>query len=194
MHVNKKGSSGDPFITGEQSLRFLNLAAPAKVTATAAAGKNTVTWSASSGATKYQLNYRINGGAWQVASNKLTGTGYTHSGVTAGAKYEYAVRAGNASGWSGWTFAKAVTGLAGTPAAPAKVTATPVAGKVTVTWSASSGAAKYQLRRQPYGGSWEILGNLTTTSYTDTTAAAKTKYRYAVYAGNASGWSAYTRI
>ncbi|HYO08098.1 MAG TPA: fibronectin type III domain-containing protein [Tepidisphaeraceae bacterium] len=59
--------------------------------------------------------------------------------------------------------------------------------QVNLTWGAAAGATGYRVQRQTPGEwYWETLGTPTGTSFTDTTAAQSTTYRYRVMATNGS--------
>ena len=69
------------------------------------------------------------------------------------------------------------------PPTPATLTATAGAGQVALSWAASAGAAGYQIKRaQTSGGPYTVIGSATGTSFTDSTAANGTTYRYVVSA------------
>jgi len=80
----------------------------ATVTTTAAAGKNTVTWTASANASQYVLARRSNSGSgwsgWTTISSTMTARTYTDTNVVAGTYYQYGVRGRNATAYGGWTF------------------------------------------------------------------------------------------
>ena len=151
------------------------VAAPTGVKATSDSGKITVTWTAVSGATKYKVR-RHDGTGWSDLKVVST-TSYTDTAVTVGTTYKYAVYA-YANKWSG---ASAIVSAAPKAAAPANVKATAGSEKITVTWSAVSGATKYKVRRHD-GTGWSDLKVVSTTSYTDTAVTVGTTYKYAVYA------------
>lgn len=82
------------------------------VTATAGAGQVTVSWTAVSGATSYQLYRTANSGseAATPSVSGVTGTTFTDTGLNPGTTYYYRVVAVNGSGASGFsTEAKATT-------------------------------------------------------------------------------------
>ncbi len=81
------------------------------------------------------------------------------------------------------------------PPAPAGLTAQPGNGKVSLSWSASSGAASYNVYRGRSAGGESptpLATNITATSYVDSavTNGAKYPYFYKVAAVNAAGTSA----
>ena len=169
-------------------------------TLTAQAGADAVelSWAAVAGAARYELWTWWNGGAgWQrLDVGSLTGTSYTHSGLSAGTTYYYAIRAVDASDLtSAWSeYASAIVSA---PTAPAlKAEAGP--GQVTLTWNAVAGAVRYEL----WGWwdeetGWQRIddGSLTGTTHTHSGLVAGTTYYYAIRAVDAndaaSGWSEY---
>lgn len=78
------------------------------------------------------------------------------------------------------------------PAAPAGVTAVAGDGKVALSWTPSSGASSYTVKRATVnGGPYTALpANVTAASYTDSTVMNGTTYYYVVTASNAAGTSA----
>lgn len=174
-------------------------AAPASITATAGSGSIAVTWAESSGAAYYTLERKAGSGTWSAIAQNYTGRSYTDSSVTAGTEYQYRVTA-HKNGTSGVLSSSAttsgtVTAQADTPSgnvtldAPASVTATAGSGQISVTWGAVSGASRYQLERSAdNGATWTtLLLYQTANSYTDTTVASGTSYKYRVTAFSSSG-------
>jgi hypothetical protein len=77
------------------------------------------------------------------------------------------------------------------PAAPTGLAATAGNMQVALTWSASSGATSYNVKRgTANGGPYPTVVPATTTSYTDTTVTNGTTYYYVVSAVNSGGESA----
>jgi hypothetical protein len=77
------------------------------------------------------------------------------------------------------------------PAAPTGLAATAGNLQVSLTWSASSGATSYNVKRSTtHGGPYTTVNSPTGTSYTDVGLTDGTKYYYVVSAVNAGGESA----
>jgi fibronectin type 3 domain-containing protein len=71
------------------------------------------------------------------------------------------------------------------------LTATPGSNQVTLSWSASTGATSYNVKRATVSGEpYTTIASPTTASYTDTTPANGTTYYYVVSAVNGGGESA----
>jgi endoglucanase len=168
---------------------------PAAPTALTAAGGNLVvnlgwTQSASPGITGNNV-YRSttgSGGPYSVLARLAATNSYSDTAVSAGDTYFYSVTATNGDGESALS---AYSGAAPTPSAPSGLTATPGNNQAALIWSASTGAASYNVKRATTsGGPYTTIANPTGTSYTDTTAVNGTTYYYVVSAVNGSGESA----
>ena len=80
---------------------------------------------------------------------------------------------------------------ASAPRAPVGLTATAGDTQASLTWTASSGATSYHIKRSTTtGGPYTVVSNPTATNYTDTGLTDGTKYYYAVSAVNSAGESA----
>lgn len=80
-------------------------------------------------------------------------------------------------------------GGTGVPAAPTGLAVTgTTSSSVSLSWSADSGAASYNV----YRGSTRVGSGVTSTSYTDSGLAASTTYSYTVTGVNSSGESAHS--
>src|SRR4029453_3870617 len=121
-----------------------------------------------------------------------TGTTFTNTGLTNGTTYFYVVSAVNASGESGNSNQVSATPQGVAPAAPTGLTAAPGNAQVSLSWTASSGATGYNVKRATVSGGPYTTVNPTpiaATSYTDTPLTNGTTYYYVVTAVNASGES-----
>lgn len=77
------------------------------------------------------------------------------------------------------------------PATPTGLTASAANAQVNLTWSASTGATAYYVKRSTTtGGPYAQIATPTTTSYADNTVSNGTKYYYVVSAYNTYGQSA----
>jgi hypothetical protein len=91
-------------------------AAPTGVSATAGNGQVTLSWTAVSGATSYNLYFSTSTGVTKTTGTKITGAAspYTHTGLTNGTTYYYVVTAVSAGGESAES-----AQVSATPQAPA---------------------------------------------------------------------------
>jgi hypothetical protein len=155
---------------------------PANLTATAGNAQVVLSWTAGTGATSYNVKRATTSGGPYVQLAAPTTAGYTDSAVTNGTMYYYVVSALDAGGESANSAQVAVTpGVA--PAAPSNLTGTPGNAQTSLSWSASSGATSYNVKRgTTSGGAYTQLASVTTTTYTDTSVTNGTTYYYVVSA------------
>ena len=149
-------------------------------TLTAVGGESAVqlSWTTVSGAVRYELwTWTSAGGFQQLDDGALTGTTYSHAGLTAGTTYYYWVRAVNGSGeMSAWSERTSAT----VAAAPSIVVPTPTstptstvsslskpvltaeAGEsaVQLTWTAVTGAERYVLMAWTSADGWQQIGGI----------------------------------
>ena len=183
--------------SAQQSSTTSTLSTP---TLSAQAGENGVnlSWTSVQGATRYQLWAWNSVDDWQeIGGDSLTGTTFTHTDATADTTTHYTVRALNAesetSAWSDYASA---------PASPSTPTLTAQATEngTELSWTAATGATRYELWAWESVNSWQQIGgnNLTDTTYTHEGAAAGATYYYTVRAVNAAGetsaWSQYASL
>lgn len=155
------------------------------VTNVASSGKPKLTWTAVSGADKYEIYRSTSKGGTYTKITTVTGTSYTNTSAVAGKTYYYKVKAidtDNASANSNLSAAVSltcdlakVTGL--------KVTNVVSSGKPKLTWKAVKSAGKYEIyRATKKSGTYKKLKTTTKTSYTDSSAVAEKTYYYKVKA------------
>ena len=166
--------------------------------AVAGAGQVTLTWEAVDDADGYKLI------VWDWATSKwvgiggeLSGTSYTHRGLTVGTTYIYYIRAEAASGarsaWSESASATVTEAQGPTPTVTAlsglTLAAEPGAGQITLRWGMVANADSYRLIFWERAlTDWrEIGGVLTGTSYIHSGLTAGTTYFYRISSVDASG-------
>jgi fibronectin type 3 domain-containing protein len=168
-------------------------AAPTGVVATAGNAQVVLNWSATTSATGYVVKRgTVSGGPYtQIATPSATS--YTDAGRTNGTKYFYVVDASNSAGVSANSAEVNATPVApvSAPAAPTGVVATAGNAQVVLSWSASTGATGYVVKRGTVsGGPYTQVGTPVAISFTDTGLTNGTKYFYVVEASNGAGTSA----
>jgi hypothetical protein len=151
-----------------------------------------LSWTGSTGGTSYNV-YRgtTSGGegATPVASGIAT-TVYTDNSVINGTTYYYKVAAVNSVGTSGLSQEASATPALGLPAPPTGLTAVAGDAQVALSWTASTGAASYHVKRSTSStGPFTQVAAPTGTTYTDTGLNDGTVYYYVVTAVNMAGES-----
>src|SRR5207253_2663950 len=170
---------------------------PTNLTAAPGNGQVTLSWSATSEERPVGL-YRSTTSAGEASTpvvNCISSTSYTDPGLTNGLTYSCSVVAVDSSGTSGPAMLASVTPTAPPPALPStptNLTAAPGNGQVTLSWSAATGAASYNLYRSTTSGgegSTPVVTGIASTSYTNTGLTNGITYYFRVAAVNASGTS-----
>lgn len=125
-------------------------AKPAGIVASGGDGQVTVTWSAVTGATSYNIYYGTAAGVTTATGTKVATVTSPQvvSGLTNGTPYFFVVTAVNAGGESAVSSEKTATPAAAPqpPGSPTGRTVTSTAaGKMTVSWNAVAGATSYNV-------------------------------------------------
>lgn len=156
----------------------------------------TLSWTASSGATSYNVYRSTTSGSETLVQSGVGGTtfedngqGGQGSGLSFGQTYYYKVTAVNSSNQESTKSSEASAMTKAAP--PANITATAGDSQVVVTWTASPSATSYRVYRDTLGGpggatSFPVSGG-STTSYTDSGLVNGTPYYYQVSVINPSG-------
>jgi fibronectin type 3 domain-containing protein len=168
-------------------------AAPSGLQATAGNAKVSLTWTASTGATGYDVKRAtVSGGPYTQIATASTNS-YTDTGLTNGTAYDYVVSAFNSAGQSANSAQASATPTApaAPPAAPTGLNATAGNAQVSLTWSASSSATSYHVKRSTTsGGPYTQVSAPTSANFTDTGLTNGVAYFYVVSALNSAGESA----
>jgi fibronectin type 3 domain-containing protein len=164
---------------------------PTGLTAAAGNAQVLLSWNASTGATSYNVKRgTVSGGPYTVVGTPSTPS-FTDTGVSNGTTYFYVVSAVNANGESANSGEVTATPHGSPPATPTGLSAAAGNAQVSLSWSASTGATSYNVKRSTVtGGPYTVVGTPTSPSFTDTSVSNGTTYFYVVSAVNANGESA----
>lgn len=164
-------------------------AAAVTTPATNSSGAWTVSWAAVATATSYQLEERVNAGAWALA---YTGTAVNWGTSARGTgSHGYRGRACNASGCG--AYSAIVTTVVTRPPGAAPALSLPASngnGSFSVSWAAVATSTRYELEEQ-VGSAWTQQQNTSALSKAFT-GRATGSYRFRVRACNAGGCGAYS--
>jgi fibronectin type 3 domain-containing protein len=180
--------------TGPQSAETSTITVaspPANVSAKGGRGQVTISWQASTGASSYDIYRALSSGAEGTTPymTGVSGVSFVDNAVGAGTTYYYEVSAVDAAGQGS---VSSETSALTQAAPPTNLQASGQAGKVTLTWAASTGAATYNLYRAIKSGGegkTPLVTGLTSASYTDMAVAPGKVYYYEVSAVNTAGES-----
>jgi fibronectin type 3 domain-containing protein len=166
--------------------------APTGLSATGGNGVVSLTWTQSTGTNVTGNNvYRStsgSGGPYNLLANVAPATSYPDTAVSSGTTYFYSVTAVNGGGESALS---AYAGATTIPAAPTGLTATAGNKQVTLSWTASTGASSYNVKRSTVNnGPYTVIATgVSSLTYTNTGLTNGTTYYYVVSAVNGSGES-----
>jgi Glycoside hydrolase family 44 len=173
-------------------------AAPSGLQATAGNAQVTLTWMAVTSATSYHLKRATATGGPYTQVSAPTSATFSDTGLTNGTSYFYVVSALNSAGESPNSAEASAKPAApaqqpppAAPATPTNLHATAGNAQVALTWSASTGATSYHLKRASItGGPYTQISAPAANNFTDTSLTNGTTYFYVVSALNANGESA----
>ena len=161
--------------------------APTGLKATAGNATVGLSWTASSGATSYNV-YRgttSNGESTTPIASGLTSPAYTDNSAANGTKYYYYVTAINSVGPSGPSNEVSAEPLSSLLTAPTLQMPTAGNGDIPLNWSAVNGATSYNVYRGTTPGSegtTPLATGVTGTTYTDSTVTNGVQYYFVVAA------------
>ena len=155
---------------------------------TSSNGKAVLSWNAVKGADKYQIERAPDGVNFvKINTGTVKGTTYTDNSAKVDSVYYYRVRAiGTNGSYSKYSDMKRCTIKCAVPSVTAGNNAS--TGKITLKWSAVSGAAKYEVYRAgTKNGTYSLMYTTTSKSYTNTSSNAGYTYYYKVRAISKNG-------
>jgi beta-galactosidase len=168
-------------------------AVPAGVAAAAGNNQVVVSWDVVPGAITYNLlRATTDGGPYFIIATNSGSLGYADNNVTNLTTYYYVVTAnGNGTNSVNSAEVSAMPQNLSAPAAPTGLTAVPGDGQVALSWTGSSGATNYNVKRSTTsGGTYTTVTNTAATSVVNTGLTDGTTYYFEVSALNTSGESA----
>ena len=184
-----KAVAADGRTSFSNAINVTPVAELAKSTLSAVAGNKeaTLSWTAVSGASYYQIIRYSNGNYSLVA--EISGTSATVKSLTNGFEYTYLIKAVAADGRTSFSNAVNVTPVAEL----AKSTLTAVAGnkEATLSWTAVSGASYYQIIRYS-NGNYSLVAEISGTSATVKSLTNDFEYTYLIKAVAADGRTSFS--
>lgn len=201
--VMAKGPAGDGAWSNRVSaiVPSTTPGAPINFSASPGDAQATLSWNAptsdgGSAITGYEYRYQMSGGSWSnwMATSPAGATTATVTGLTNESAHNFEVRAMNANG-AGMAAEASATPMSTVPGIPTGLGTTSTGPtEISLSWTAVTGAASYQLQRRTNGGNWgSPMDAGSGITYTDTGLTPSTTYDYEVRAVNAAGssdWSA----
>lgn len=170
-------------------------AAPSGLVASAITNTSaTIGWTAVSGATSYDVDYKASSsGTWINAATATTATSVGLTGLTQGTVYDYRVRTNCSSGSSAYSAAQFTTTGTVACATPTGLTSTAITSSgATLSWTAVSGALTYTAEYKANSSStWlNLASGLTSPTVNIGSLSAATLYDWRVSATCSGGTSA----
>jgi autotransporter-associated beta strand protein len=193
FRITYRGGDGNDVVLHDDRTSVLP-AAVAGLTASALDSQRIhLTWAASP-ASEYVAGYAVKrattpGGPYTTVAAHVSSNQYTDTALTYNTAYYYVVAATNYMGaGADSSEASATTPFPNLSPAPAQVTAVAGSGRIDLTWSASTEASSYRIKRAvASGGPFTTIGESAATSFTDASVSDGTTYYYVVTALNVSG-------
>lgn len=184
--VNASGESANS--SQAQAMLWTVPPPPMDLSANAGTGVVTLAWTGNACAETYNLKRGTGSGSYDTLIPGVKAASYVDANVNNGTKYYYRVSASNSVGDGGYSPEVSATPVA----APTGLTSTAGDRQVFLQWTASLGAAGYNVKRSTRsGGPYTLIAalNATQTSHTDTGVTNGTTYYYVVSATTSPGES-----
>ena len=147
-----------------------------------------VTWAPVTGAASYNVYRDTSDTGTFLFGRTMTTDTLVDSGLAAGTRYYYRIKAVNNNGASGLSFTKNAITLS---AIPVGAGATAVSSsRIVITWPLVTGAALYKIYRNTVDtGAFTLADSVSADTFSDTNSAGGTTYYYKISAVNGSGES-----
>jgi len=149
-----------------------------------------IAWNGADRATSYKVYYITENMAEIKFIEEVSGTSFTHDGLTEGNTYYYFIISVNKYGESAYSDFKAIK--IATPPSPINLEATAAgSNKINLRWGSVSGATSYEVyyTTDPDGEDKALLTTVTSNSASATNLSASTTFYFYVTAVNAVGKS-----
>ena len=167
---------------------------PTAKASSASATSASLTWNKVSGATAYAIAIK-SGGGYKTFTYDCKGTGYTASGLSEGATYQFLVQAKVDGTWSKFSSADHVALKLVDPTAPAVTAKASGDGAVTLSWGKVLGSTKYAIAEKLPDGKYRTFTyDCKGTSYTVTNLSNGKAHRFVVQANVNGKWSSYKDV
>ena len=193
IRVRAVNDAGESDWTDSDSVSPAAPQPPSSVSAVRNGDSLSVSWTASDGATGYDVEYSTDAKAtWTSAATNQAGTSYTLSNADTTKTYVIRVRAVNDSGESDWTDSDSVS--PSEPQPPSSVSVVHNGSSLSVSWTAADGATGYDVEYSTDDKTtWERAATKHAgTSYTLSSADTTKTYVIRVRAVNDAGESDWT--
>lgn len=166
-------------------------ATPSGLGALAGPSSAGLSWSAVTGAARYNIKRSTQPGGPYTTAGTVVATSFTDTGLVNGITHYYVVSAVNANGESANSSEVEVMPQLGPPPAPTGAIATAGNAVVQLGWNASFQAGSYTVKRSSTaaGPFTTIAQGLVSTAYTDTAVVNDLTYHYVITATGPGGES-----